>query len=129
MLSFTKFPKECQYDDTVIENMTIQELSATFHKVKNILCGDELQKWQVCMWSAIMRIRSNPNRISIEKVVRDLELQKRTITNNYYRSHSIHSAIRHNEIEYDIRWLCRQYEIKRTTKQYLLGPKNNYEVQ
>ena len=123
MLSFAKFPIDCQYDDGAIEQMSLSDLEWAFKQAKMLLGADEFTTWERCMWSAIERVRHNPSKVTLQKIVDDLEEQKRALGRQYSATHNMRTMIKYNDIERDIRWLVGQYELTRRSKPYFLGPR------
>lgn len=123
MISFSKFPEELRFDDTMIRDMTLYDISEAFKCAELYLYGNELTEWQQCMWSAIARVRHNPATNTMQSVLNTLEEYKRRLGRQYDATHDIRTMLKYNEIERDIRWLCGQYSLRRNSKPYYLGPK------
>lgn len=123
MISFAEFPEELRLRDHDIEHMSLKDLSRVFYKAEILLFGEERTRWQCAFWNAVTRVRHHSTRSSLQNVVDRLEEHKRQLGRAYARQHSILTLLKYNETERDIRWLAGEYELKRSSKPYFLGPK------
>ena len=123
MISFDNYPDELKVDDYTLSCMTLDDLQQLFIRAKALLLVDDFKYWQTRIWSAIERVRNNPSRSTMQTVVEHLEEYKRRLGRQYSASYSIRTALKYNEVERDIRFLCKQYEVVRKSKPYFLGPR------
>lgn len=121
MITLAKFPVEVRVTDDDIRTMSISDIQNSFTIAKALLGQDEFTEYCAIFWIMVNRVRSNPSNASIQKIVDDLESVKRQLGRQYNSTKSISAAIKYNEIEYDIRQLVANYNVKRTSKPYLLG--------
>lgn len=111
-------------NDTTIANMTLGQAKELFLEMQNTLSEQygeysvEYLRFVEAFWNSIARIRSNADKKSMQKILKDLELHKRRLGKQYSKSKNPFLASKYNEIEDDIRYLCKQFGLKRSTKPY-----------
>lgn len=123
MINFDNYPKLLQFTDEEISQMSLEDLSIAFKHAEKMLFGNNLSRWQQCMWSAIERVRHNPSKATLQTVLDHLEDHKRALGRQYATKHNMRVLLKYNEVERDIRWLVSQYALDRQSQPYLLKPK------
>lgn len=127
MSNWQSLPEPLRLPDGVLEKLTLQDIVNLFKYAEEMGVTDTFTK---LFWNAMMRVRANSKRVSIQMCVDLLEERKRTLGRaiNYKHNSPIAKlffSIRYNECEYNIRWLVEQYECNRKTKPTLLKIKND----
>lgn len=122
-----ELPLCLQYTDAELRTMTVAQMRDAFAIAEK---SGVLEQFTEAFWKNINRVRSEPTPDTIERIVRTLEARKRDLGRRYdaevrkynYRHIFVPTliAIQYNDIEYQIRWLCLNYPVQRTTKAYLL---------
>ena len=121
-----ELPHALQFTDDELRNMTIAQMRDAFAIAEK---SGLLDQFTEVFWKNINRVRSEPSDATVTNVLRTLEDRKRALGRKYDAIVQRHPraswladfyAIQYNDIEYQIRWLCINYNIERHTKAYLL---------
>ena len=121
-----ELPRVLQFTDDELRNMTIAQMRDAFAIAEK---SGLLDQFTEVFWRNINRVRSEPSDATVTNVLRTLEDRKRALGRKYDMIVQRHPrlpwlaniyAIQYNDIEYQIRWLCINYDVKRHTKAYLL---------
>lgn len=121
-----QLPRCLQFTDDELRNMTVAQMRYAFAIAeKNGL----LDQFAEVFWKNLNRVRSEPSSATVTNVLRTLEDRKRALGRKYdavvqrnprFPWLADFYAIQYNDIEYQIRWLCINYNVKRHSKAYLL---------
>lgn len=121
-----QLPRFLQFTDDELRNMTVAQMRYAFAIAeKNGL----LDQFAEVFWKNLNRVRSEPSSATVTNVLRTLEDRKRALGRKYdavvqrnprFPWLADFYAIQYNDIEYQIRWLCINYNVKRHSKAYLL---------
>ena len=121
-----ELPRVLQFTDDELRNMTIAQMRDAYKIAEN---NGVLEQFAEVFWKNINRVRSEPSDATVTNVVRTLEDRKRALGRKYdaVLQHNPRLswladiyAIQYNDIEYQIRWLCINYNVQRHSKAYLL---------
>lgn len=121
-----QLPRVLQFTDDELRNMTVMQMRNAFIIAED--CG-VLKQFTEVFWKNINRVRSEPSDATVTNVLRTLEDRKRALGRKYdavSKRDPRHPwfadiyAIQYNDIEYQIRWLCINYNVQRNSKAYLL---------
>ena len=121
-----ELPRVLQFIDDELRNMTVAQMRDAYAIAEN---NGVLEQFAEVFWKNINRVRSEPSDATVTNVVRTLEDRKRALGRKYdaVLQHNPHLpwladiyAIQYNDIEYQIRWLCINYNVQRHSKAYLL---------
>lgn len=121
-----QLPYALQFTDDDLRNMTIHSMRDAFIIAEK---SGVLEQFTEVFWKNINRVRSNPSDATVTNVLRTLESRKRALGRKYdalsQRSPRFPwlaslVAIQYNDIEYQIRWLCINYNVQRHSEAYLL---------
>ena len=121
-----QLPRVLQFTDDELRNMTILEMRDAFAIAET---NGVLEQFVKVFWKNINRVRSEPSDATVTNVLRTLEDRKRALGRKYDAVLKRNPrlpwladvyAIQYNDIEYQIRWLCINYNVQRNSKAYLL---------
>ena len=121
-----ELPRVLQFTDDELRNMTVTQMRDAFTIAEN---NGVLEQFAEVFWKNINRVRSEPSDATVTNVLRTLEDSKRALGRKYdavlqhnprLPSFADIYAIQYNDIEYQIRWLCINYNVQRHSKAYLL---------
>ena len=121
-----ELPRVLQFTDDELRNMTILEMRDAFAIAET---NGVLEQFVKVFWKNINRVRSEPSDATVTNVLRTLEDRKRALGRKYDAVLKRNPrlpwladvyAIQYNDIEYQIRWLCLNYNVQRNSKAYLL---------
>ena len=121
-----QLPRPLQFTDDELRNMTVAQIRDAFAIAEK---NGMLDQFAEAFWRNINRVRSEPSDATVTNVLRTLEDRKRALGRKYDAMVQRHPrspwladfyAIQYNDIEYQIRWLCINYDVQRHTKAYLL---------
>lgn len=121
-----QLPYALQFTDDDLRNMTIHSMRDAFVIAEK---SGVLEQFTEVFWKNINRVRSKPSDATVTNVLRTLESRKRALGRKYdalsQRSPRFPwiadiIALQYNDIEYQIRWLCINYNVQRRSKAYLL---------
>lgn len=121
-----ELPRVLQFTDDELRNMTIAQMRDAYKIAEN---NGVLEQFAEVFWKNINRVRSTPSDATVTNVLRTLEDRKRALGRKYdaVLQHNPRLpwladvyAIQYNDIEYQIRWLCINYNVERHSKAYLL---------
>ena len=121
-----QLPRVLQFTDDELRNMTIAQMRDAFTIAET---NGVLKQFAEVFWKNIHRVRSEPSDATVTNVLRTLEDRKRALGRKYdaVLQHNPRLpwladvyAIQYNDIEYQIRWLCINYNVERHSKAYLL---------
>ena len=121
-----QLPHALQFTDDELRNMTVAQMQDAFVIAEK---SGLLDQFTEVFWKNINRVRSEPSDATVANVLRTLEDRKRALGRKYdtavKRSPRFpwladSYAIQYNDIEYQIRWLCINYNVQRHSKAYLL---------
>ena len=121
-----ELPRVLQFTDDELRNMTIAQMRDAYAIAEN---NGVLEQFAEVFWKNINRVRSTPSDATVTNVLRTLEDRKRALGRKYdaVLQHNPRLpwladiyAIQYNDIEYQIRWLCINYNVQRHSKAYLL---------
>ena len=125
-----ELPRVLQFTDDELRNMTIAQMRDAYAIAEN---NGVLEQFAEVFWKNINRVRSEPSDATVTNVLRTLEDRKRALGRKYdaVLQHNPRLpwladsyAIQYNDIEYQIRWLCINYNVQRHSKAYLLKETN-----
>lgn len=121
-----ELPRVLQFTDDELRNMTITQMRDAFAIAE---ANGVLEQFSEVFWKNINRVRSEPSDATVTNVLRTLEDRKRALGRKYDAVLKLNPrlpwladiyAIQYNDIEYQIRWLCINYNVQRHSKAYLL---------
>ena len=125
-----QLPHALQFTDDELRNMTAAQMQDAFVIAEK---SGLLDQFTEVFWKNINRVRSEPSYATVTNVLRTLEAAKRALGRKYDAivQHNPRfpwladiCAIQYNDIEYQIRWLCINYNVQRHSKAYLLKETN-----
>ena len=121
-----ELPRVLQFTDDELRNMTMTQMRDAYAIAE---ANGVLEQFAEVFWKNINRVRSEPSDATVTNVLRTLEDRKRALGRKYdaVLQHNPRLpwladvyAIQYNDIEYQIRWLCINYNVQRQSKAYLL---------
>ena len=121
-----ELPRVLQFTDDELRNMTIAQMRDAYAIAET---NGVLEQFAEVFWKNINRVRSEPSDATVTNVLRTLEYRKRALGRKYDAIVQCNPripwladiyAIQYNDIEYQIRWLCINYDVQRHSKAYLL---------
>lgn len=125
-----QLPHALQFTDDELRNMTVAQMHDAFVIAEK---SGLLDQFTEVFWKNINRVRSEPSDATVTNVLRTLEDRKRALGRKYDAAVKRNPrfpwladsyAIQYNDIEYQIRWLCINYNVQRHSKAYLLKETN-----
>lgn len=126
-LGWMALPDELRPHNYDIRRISLQETEQLFKKADKL---GVLDKFAELFWDTVgLAHQSKP---SLQEAVKLLEKQKRLIGRRYDKTSSntpdnvvkrCYIAAKYNEIEYQIRWMVKMFELTRTSEPYLLEVK------
>lgn len=121
-----ELPRVLQFTDGELRNMTISQMRDAFVIAEANGISEQFAR---VFWKNINRVRGELSDATVINVLRTLEDRKRALGRKYdalvQRSPRFPwiadiIALQYNDIEYQIRWLCINYNVQRHSKAYLL---------
>jgi hypothetical protein len=126
-LGWMALPDELRPHNYDIRNISLQETEQLFKRADKL---GVLERFAELFWDTISLAKQS--NASLQKCIKLLEEQKRLIGRQYdkmpsntlvSKARKNYVAEKYNEIEYQIRWMVKTFELTRTSEPYLLEVK------